>query len=358
MSEFTPKPAPEIDLNPPPQGKVEEFLEQHIKKILVGVALGAVVLSTVAISRHFKHKTELEAAERFTSASTIEDCDVVIAKYPGSTAAGNALLLKAELLWKEGKKESSTEALNEFVKSHAQHPLHANALLALGSKQMTLGDKAGATQSFETLKKSHPDTELLPAADIYNADILWADGKSAEAKALLEGMLSRYPGKMTAFTNQVDERVKMIDAGLPQTEVDPPPAPKTPEIPGLPMPTIPGLPGLPGGPLSVPSLSAPPAVPSLPTPAPAPAPEASASPALPAPVPAPTPAPAPEAPATPAPTPAPAPATPAPAPATEAPAAPTPAAPAPAPAQEAPAAPAPAPAPAPEAPATPAPTPQ
>ncbi|WP_050028603.1 tetratricopeptide repeat protein [Verrucomicrobium sp. BvORR034] len=345
MSEFTPKSAPEIDLTPPPQGKVEEFLEQHIKKILVGVALLAVVLLTVAISRHFKHKTEVEAAERFTAASTIEDCDVVIAKYPGSTAAGNALLLKADLLWKEGKKETSTEVLQEFVKSHAQHTLHASALLALGSKQMALGDKDGAAQSFETLKKSHSASELLPAADIYSADILWADGKPTEAKALLEGMLSRYPGKMTAFTNQVDERIKMIDAGLPQTEVDPPPAPKAPETPGLPMPTIPGLPGLPGGPLSIPglqtpSLSTPPAVPSLQTPAPAPAPEASASPA----VPAPAPVPAPEAPATPAPAPAPA-------PAPEAPATPAPA-PAPIPT---PAAPAPAPAPAPEAPAAPAP---
>ncbi len=181
----------------------------------------------------------------------------MVAKYPGSAAAGNALLLKADLLWKEGKKESSTEVLKEFLKSHPEHTLHATTLLALGSKQMALGDKDGATQSFETLKKSYPDSELLPAADIYNADILWADGKTSEAKALLEGMLSRYPGKMTAFTNQVDERVKMIDAGLPQTEVDPPPAPKAPEIPGLPMPTIPGIPGLPGGPLSAPSLQTP-----------------------------------------------------------------------------------------------------
>ncbi|WP_009961500.1 tetratricopeptide repeat protein [Verrucomicrobium spinosum] len=326
MSEFTPKSAPEIDLSPPPQGKVEEFLEQHIKKILVGVALLALVMLTIAISRHFKHKTEVEAAERFTAASTIEDCDVVVAKYPGSAAAGNALLLKADLLWKEGKKESSTEVLKEFLKSHPEHTLHATTLLALGSKQMALGDKDGATQSFETLKKSYPDSELLPAADIYNADILWADGKTSEAKALLEGMLSRYPGKMTAFTNQVDERVKMIDAGLPQTEVDPPPAPKAPEIPGLPMPTIPGIPGLPGGPLSAPSLqtpslSTPPAIPSLPTPAPVPTPESSASPAVPAPAPeapaVPAPAPAPEAPATPAPAPAPA-------PAPEAPAAPVP----------------------------------
>lgn len=332
MSEFTPKSAPEIDLGPPPQGKVEEFLEQNFKKILVGVALVAVVMLTVAISRHFKHKTELEAAERFTSASTVEDCDVVIAKYPGSTAAGNALLLKADLLWKDGKKESSTEVLKEFIKAHAQHTLHANALLALGSKQMSLGDKDGAAQSFEALKKSHPDSELLPAADIYNADILWADGKPAEAKALLQGIFGRYSGKATVFTNQVDERVKMIDAGLPLTEVDPPPAPKAPETPGLPMPTIPGLPG---GPLSAPSLqtpslTTPPAVPSLPTPAPAP--EASTAPA-------PAPAPAPEAPA-PAPTPAPAPA---PAPAPEAPAAP-----APAPAPETPPASAPAPAPAPQ----------
>ncbi|WP_218280824.1 hypothetical protein [Verrucomicrobium spinosum] len=68
MSEFTPKSAPEIDLSPPPQGKVEEFLEQHIKKILVGVALLALVMLTIAISRHFKHKTEVEAAERFTAA--------------------------------------------------------------------------------------------------------------------------------------------------------------------------------------------------------------------------------------------------------------------------------------------------
>ncbi|HSJ02781.1 MAG: tol-pal system YbgF family protein [Verrucomicrobium sp.] len=319
MPEFTPKSAPELELVPQPTGKLEVFLEENIKKILIGVALLAVVMLTLFLSRHFKHQTETEAAQVFTAASTVEDCDLVISKYSGTAAAGNAQLLKAELLWKEGKKESSVETLKTFVKDQTSHDLHANALLALGSKQMAMGEKDAATTTFDTFRKTYPDSEQLPAADIYTADMLWAEGKTAEAKAVLDGMPSKYPGKMTVFNSQVDERIKMLNAGLPQTEVDPPPAPKAPEVPT-------GLPGLPGGPmLNTPSLTTPPALPLPTLPAPtlptAPEPLAPASAPAPAPVAPTAPAPAPEASAAPVP-----------APVSEATAAPAPAAPAPTPA--------------------------
>jgi predicted negative regulator of RcsB-dependent stress response len=295
----------------------EEFVERNLKTIVIGVGLAALAAVGVGFMRHNAYLGELEAAQEFTSATSIEDCDKVVAHHPGSVAAGNALLLKAQLNWDAGKKESSVEALKTFVKNYTSHPLLAQAQLGLASKLEALGDAGGAKQNFEEIVKTKASTEAAPAAQLRIGDLVWSDGKADEAKKIFDNLPRSYPGKMDPFTDQLRQRGEIMAAGLPTTEVDGPPPPPKPVTPpaGAPSIQIPGI----NAPMPQPKVDlTPPPAPSLPAPT---APATKPADAAPAPAPAPS--------APPAPKPAPV-APPAPAPAQATPAAATPAPPAPA----------------------------
>lgn len=285
MSNANPKPAIEAELVDVPQNKMEQFFEQNFKKILVVFALVAVLLGAMGIARHFKAQTELEAAEKFTSAATPEECEVVIQKYPGSVAAGNAILLKADLLWQADKKPDSISELNRFLKELPENALRPHAMLALASKYAAMGDNANANKTLDDLLSAFPKSEIAGGAQALKGDLLWADGKVEEARKIFEGLPRNYPG--SAFLGEVEERLKMMNSGLPMVELDPPPAPPAPVAPPTPPVLTPLLPEL--------------KVPATPPVAPA-APAAATTPAVPAPA-APAAVPAPAAPPT-APTPA------------------------------------------------------
>jgi tetratricopeptide (TPR) repeat protein len=276
------------------ESRIERYLEENFKKIMLALVVVAVLLAAWFTSRHFTARRNLEAAERFAAATGVEDCDVVIQKYAGTPAAGNALLQKADLLWQEGKKQSSIDALQEFIKNNPSHSLRPAATIGLGTKQAAIGDKDAARTTMEGFLKLYPKSELAPAAEIQLGDLLWQEGKDAEAKKLFESLLQKYPGRMTMFTQALDERQQLMGSGLPQKEVEgPPPPPKPATVPPamqppkitLP-PLIPRTEGVPPGATASPPVEAPPPTtsPESPVPPPlAPVPPPSSPPPAPAP---------------------------------------------------------------------------
>lgn len=328
---------------------MEKFMEDNARKILWLFIIVVVALCAYGVIRHQNTLKANEAAEEFTGAKTVDDCDVVISHHPGTNAAANALLLKADLLWDQNKKSSAVEALKEFVAKNANHPLAVYALLGLGSKLDAMGESKEAQAVFERITKEFASSEAAPLAQVRLGDLLWAQGKTDEAKKAYEDLSVKYPD-LPEFQTISQNRLGWIAAALPTKEVDAPPAPKV-EPKAAAAPVVPGMPNIklnaansgigatiapPGAPVpvTIPAATAP--APAAMPPAPAPAAGTPAPVATP-PAPAPAPAPAPSSPAT-----TPAPATPSAQPAAPAPAAPSTPAPAPAPAVSTPAAPAPA----------------
>jgi hypothetical protein len=201
-----------------------------------------------------------------------------------------------------------------------------HAQVSLGSKQASLDEKDAARATLEAVVRDHPKSAAAAAAQTQLGDMLWAEGKVDEARKVFSDLPRNYPG--SPFVAQVDQRLKIMDAGLPSKEVDAPPAPPKPVE--TPDPAAAPLPGIPRPPSAAPSINvpppllAPPAIPSappasdVPTPPPAPSPKAeekAPAPEAPAPAPKPDDAKTPDAPA-----PAPAPSAPEVPPAPEAPA--------------------------------------
>lgn len=297
----------------------EQSLEKNFKKIVLLFALVTAGLLVYGISRYLGHAADVKAGEAFASAKTVEDLDVVLSQHKGSRAAGNALLQKAELLWEQNKKTTSVDTLKAFVADYASHPLLPQALLALGTKLESLGQRDEAKKAFERVTNEFSKSELSPLAELRLGDLAWAEGKEEEAKKIYEGLPARFTGMDAGnpFIAKSEDRLQWISARLPTKEVDGPPKPKVEEkkdaapAPGAPVIKLNSA----GGSALAPTL-APEGAGATPMPAAAPAPVIpTPAPANPKPVTIPVPAP--DAP-------------PAPVPASPAPAATPPAAPAPA----------------------------
>ena len=314
---------------------MEKFLEDNARKLVWFFIIAVVAIIAFGVIKHQNTLKANEAAEAFTGAKTVEDCDLVISRYPGSNAAANALLLKADLLWDQNKKSSAVEALKEFTTKDASNPMAVFALLGLGSKLDAMGETKEAQAIFERITNEFASSEAAPLAQVRLGDLLWAQGKTNEAKKAYEELAVKFPD-MPGFQTISQNRLGWIAASLPTKEVDAPPAPKVEPKPAA---AIPGMPNIKLNAANS-GIGA--------TIAPAPVP-ASAAATMPAPAAAsPAPAPAATTPVTP-----PSPSAPAPAAAPTTPASPPPAAPAPAAAVPAPAAPPSTPAPAAPAPAAP-----
>lgn len=276
---------------------MEKFLEDNLSKL---VWLFVIVVVSIIAFGVIKHQNTLkanEAAEAFTGAKTVEDCDLVISRYPGSNAAANALLLKADLLWDQNKKSSAVEALKEFTTKDSGNPLAVFALLGLGSKLDAMGESKEAQAIFERITNEFASSEAAPLAQVRLGDLLWAQGKADAAKKAYEELAVKFPD-MPEFQSISQNRLGWIAASLPTKEVDAPPAPKVEPKPAAAVPGMPNIKlnatnsgiGATIAPVSVPS---PAPAPAATTPAPAtPAPAATPPPAAAAPAPPATPAPA------------------------------------------------------------------
>jgi predicted negative regulator of RcsB-dependent stress response len=289
-----------------PATGMEKFLEDNSRKLVWLFIIAVVALCAFAFIHHQNTLKAYEAAEAFTGAKTVEDCDLVISRYSGTAAAANALLLKADLLWEQNKKSTAVEALKEFTTKDASNPLAVFALLGLGSKLDAMGESKEAQAVFERITKEFASSEAAPLAQVRLGDLLWAQGKSDEAKKAYEELAVKYPD-LAEFQTISQNRLGWIAASLPTKEVDPPPAPKV-EIKPVAPTTVPGLPNikLNAAGSGIGATVAPPGAPVMVTPA---APAAPAPGAVPPPAPAPaatTPVPFPAAPPVPATSPAPA----------------------------------------------------
>lgn len=229
-------PAPPIDTSTP----LERFLEANFKKLVILFAVAVIAVILFGIINYTSNANAIAAGEAFAAAKTVEDCDLVISEYSGTLAAGNALLLKADLLWSQNKKDSSVAVLREFTAKYSSHPLLPEVLLGLATKLESMGEADEAKPLFERLVSEFSTNDVAALAQLRLGDLLWTAGKEDEAKAIYESVPAKFANADSAFIEQSEGRLKWIAAKLPTKEVDGPPKPKV-EAPANPVPGAPQL---------------------------------------------------------------------------------------------------------------------
>jgi predicted negative regulator of RcsB-dependent stress response len=213
------------DAPPAPQvSALEAYLDKNFRKIVYACIAAIAVSAIYGILKYRSHQAAVEAAAAATAAKTVDDCDIVIQKYKGSVAAGNALLTKAKLLWDQNKKDSAVATLRDFVGNYTDHPFLVQGQLALGTRLEAMGTKeaAEAKTIYEKIVNDHKDSEVAGLAQIRIADLLWSEGKEDEAKKIYDELPRKFIGQ---FTERVSERTEWIGAALPTKEVEGPKVP-------------------------------------------------------------------------------------------------------------------------------------
>ena len=81
-------------------GGVIDVLDHNRNRLLIGIVCGAVAIAAALLFFQIKKQKHLEAGTAFSKAAGSRDIaalDGVLVEFPGSIAAGNALLTKADI---------------------------------------------------------------------------------------------------------------------------------------------------------------------------------------------------------------------------------------------------------------------
>lgn len=212
-------------------GGIVDTIEKN-RTILIFASIGLfLLLCGVLVFKQLGTQRSSAAAQAFTSASnekSIEKLDAVMADYPGSVPAGNALLSKAALQIDAGNLLDATKTLEMMRDNFPDHPLHANAYFLLGNLYQKSGEVDKAALNFQkVIDIQGKDGELSPISQIRLGDLELTKGNGEIARQNYEDAINKYGGN--PFTPIAEMRTSQINLTMPQ-EIDPPaPAQPKPE---------------------------------------------------------------------------------------------------------------------------------
>ena len=129
-------------------------------------------------------------------------------RYPGHRAALAGRLTFGEALLRTGAPAESRRELEAFVKAAAGDPRMPQALLLLAQAQEATGDRAAALDLYTRVEREYPNHKDQGTALLGAARLLQADGKSIEARGLLERALNQDDAR------QVPEAAYRLGEGL------------------------------------------------------------------------------------------------------------------------------------------------
>ena len=183
-AEITPAPEPGFD--------AEVFWIAHKKKIQLYAGLFVVALTAWGLSEWSRQQTLTGAQEMLATAKTPEDFQKLMAKYAGTAAAGNAHLLLAAQLRKDGKHDESSALLRRFAEKYPEHPLLSGAWTSLAANLEAQGKTDDALAMYQKVSTSYASSFSAPVALMAQARLLKAKGKTEEAGKIYEQVMTRY----------------------------------------------------------------------------------------------------------------------------------------------------------------------
>ncbi|MEM7012053.1 MAG: tetratricopeptide repeat protein [Verrucomicrobiota bacterium] len=202
------------------ESKVEQFIEKYRLAIVGGIAL-AVILTVVGVIMIGMNETaRIERAQAFSAASSIEELDVVIAQYDGTTEAGNAKLRKAGFLEDDDKINEAKTTLLTFLDEYPKHPRRAQANIILARFAADEGNADQARRYYEAVED---ESDLRPLAMLGIGDLEMQAGEHEKARRVYEDIPLEHIGNK--WVPAATERMERIDSLLAAKDAEPLPAP-------------------------------------------------------------------------------------------------------------------------------------
>jgi TolA-binding protein len=236
-----PAPIAEIDHGP---SKLDQFLDAHTKKLVIGVVLIALSVIAYVVYDGLAEAEAQEAGAALLTAEKASDYQDIIKQWPESNAAASAMPLLADLQWEDSQPES-IETLENFISQHPEHPSIATAKVSLGLRLLEQGKTADAVASLTEVAESDSETYIAPLACIALGDIAKAAGKTDDAKKWYEKAQEDPSEQGNTFKDTAAARLTLVNA-KPPVKIKPalpiPPAPPSTPVPAPPATTQPDTP--------------------------------------------------------------------------------------------------------------------
>lgn len=210
MSSNTPPPA-EDRLFTEESFAAEIFWEKNRQTILIAAAVAVLAIVGAIWWMISLHNLKLAAEAFFAQAKSPDSWREVIAKYPGTMPAADAMLLLAESQREQGNTDESTATYQRFLVEFPEHPLAGGARLGIAENYNAAGKTADALAALKVAQAS--GGYIAPFAAVLEGRTLMREGKLAEAKEVFSKIVTTYQSSPLArlALSQVEE----IDVLLP-----------------------------------------------------------------------------------------------------------------------------------------------
>jgi tetratricopeptide (TPR) repeat protein len=182
----------------------EVFWALHGKKIIL--ASTAALLVLIACGAYFGWQTfqSTQAEAAYDSATNIEDWQKVVDRFPGSIAAGNALLRIAAQQSSEAHYPEADKTYQRFVREYPKHPFAVNGLMGLATNAEAETKPDQAINYYEEVASKFGTTYLAPMALLNQARLTEGRGQLKEARQFYEMVVQRYPQSVVAQIASVE----------------------------------------------------------------------------------------------------------------------------------------------------------
>ena len=216
---------------------LENFLDLHVRKVVVGLAVLVVVLAAATAWHLNGKKFEREAGSALVAAKDLDSLRKVVADYGNTPAGQTARLLLAGKQSAGGDAKGAAETLRAFLEANKEHPLASQARIALADALLSQGQTDEAAAELSAFLSASPSSPLAPLAMILQAEILEKNGDDEGARKIYSEVKSGFPE--SRFLSKASQRLDRVGFVMP-TEVEPPPPPPPAPESGAPTPGVPG----------------------------------------------------------------------------------------------------------------------
>ncbi len=209
---------------------VVDTLDRNRGIILIGIAVLAVAVCVVLVLKQVNKQKHLEAGSAYSAAAASKEIpalDGVVVEFPGSIAAGNALLTKAEVQIDQGKSADALATLETFVADFGSHPRYSQGLFAIGNLHHVSGAADKAKEFYDKTIAEQADGELTPLSRIRLGDLSLAAGDAKVAEQHYEDSYTLHPG--TPFFQMAQEKIQRLKVGNPPVVDAPKPSEPKPD---------------------------------------------------------------------------------------------------------------------------------
>ena len=192
----------------------------------------------VAASEALSHADAGRVVEGVKRNGSPETFLKVAAEYPGTAAAGRALLQAAAALFAEEKYSEAQAQFERFSREYSSSPFLPQARLGVAACLDAQGKTADAMSAYEDLARKYPSANVAPQAEFALARIYESQGKLEQAWSLYE-KLAQQLGLNDSMGSEAGIRAEELKAKLPAASTSPSPAATAvPQI-SFPTPSVP-----------------------------------------------------------------------------------------------------------------------